>query len=287
MSEERRPVGTDGTRAPAAFRGYSVLVLAAGVLAAAAVAWWLPMTFHASLLWIAPLLAAGFLLAEHLAVNVDVRGEVSWTISFTEVPMVIGLLVAPFQVVVVAHVVAGVATLMARKVAGRLRYNAGVMLLEASSAFAVAHVVGDLTGRNPTWFGPFVGALAVPLSSTLLALVAVRLLGRRLTLSGACRLAGRVLVVGLLNASLGVTGYEVIAKDPWGWPLVVLASLGVIALYFAYSGLLREQRDLEALADVSLMVARSGQRAARATVGVEPSAAQPPAEEWQVIAERI
>ena len=61
-------------------------------------------------------------------------------------------------------------------------------------------------------------------------------------------------------ASLGVTGYEVIVHSPWGWPLVVLVCLGVLALYFAYSGLLREQRDLEALSDVSLTVSRSGQR---------------------------
>jgi diguanylate cyclase (GGDEF)-like protein len=100
-------------------------------------------------------------------------------------------------------------------------------------------------------------------------------------------LVGRILVVGLLNASLGVTGYEIILHSPWGWGLVVLVSLGVLALYFAYSGLLREQRDLEALADVSLMVVRSGQHIARPAIDADPSVALPPTEDWQVIAERI
>ena len=156
-----------------------------------------------------------------------------------------------------------------------------------TSAFALAHLVNRVVGQNPMWMGAFAGAMAVPLSSTLLAVIAVRLLGRRMRLSGAGRLVGRVLVVGLLNASLGVTAYEVVMHSPWGWPLVVLVCLGVLALYFAYSGLLREQRDLEALADVSLMVARSGQHAARPAIGVDPSASLPPSKDWQVIAERI
>jgi diguanylate cyclase (GGDEF)-like protein len=278
---------TDPTRGTTAFRVYSFCVLVVGAAAAGVVSWWLPISFGPELFWIAPLLAVGFLLAERLAVNVDVRGEVSWTISFTEIPMVIGLLTAPFQVVLVAHVIAGVGTLLARRVVDRALYNAGVMMIEATSAFALARLVNRLIGGYPAWLGAFAGAMAVPLSSTLLAVLAVRLLGRRMRLTSAGRLVGRVLVVGLLNASLAVTGYEVIAHSPWGWPLVVLVCLGVLALYFAYSGLLREQRDLEALADVSLMVARSGQQVARPSVGADPSAALPHSEDWQVIAERI
>jgi diguanylate cyclase (GGDEF)-like protein len=277
----------ESPRGTTAFHVYSYVVLGLGVLAAGAVSWWLPVTFRPGLLWIAPLLAVGFLLSERLALNVDVRGEVSWTISFTEIPMVIGLLTAPFQVVLVAHVVAGVGTLLARRVADRAIYNAGVMMLEATSAFALAHLVHRVVGENPAWMGAFAGAMAVPLSSTLLAVIAVRLLGRRMRWTSAGRLVGRVLVVGLLNASLGVAGYEVVTHSPWGWPLVLLVCLGVLALYFAYSGLLREQRDLEALADVSLMVARSGHQAARPALAADPVATLPPSGEWQVIAERI
>ncbi|HEY3753173.1 MAG TPA: EAL domain-containing protein [Pseudonocardiaceae bacterium] len=279
--------GETTNRVTTAFRVYSIIILAMGAAAAGVVWWWLPLTFRPELLWAAPLLAVGFVLAERLAVNVDVRGGVSWTISFTEIPMVIGLLTMPFQVVVVAHVVAGVGTMLARRVGDRVLYNGGVFLIEASGAFAIAHIINGMFGTNPMWIGAFVGAMFGPLASTLLAVVAVRALGRRMRLTSAVRLTGRVLVVGLLNASLGVTGYEVIVHSPWGWPLVVLVCLGVLALYFAYSGLLREQRDLEALSDVSLTVARSGQQVARPAVGFDPSASLPPSEEWQVIAERI
>ncbi|HEX3650335.1 MAG TPA: EAL domain-containing protein, partial [Pseudonocardiaceae bacterium] len=295
MSDDRQQVGVDVGRPdrPAdppsrtAFRVYSIIVVVVGAIAAGLASWWLPLTLSPRLLWAAPLLALGFLAAEQFAVNVDVRGEVSWSVSFTEIPMVIGLLTVPFQVVLIVHVVAGVTRLLVRSVNDRVFYNAGVFMLEATSAFVVAHLITGLVHGDPAWLGAFAGAMAVPLFSTLLAALAVPMLGRRMPLSGAARLVGRVLVVGLLNTSVGVTGYEVVLHSPWGWSLVVLVCLCVLAIYFAYSGLLREQRDLEALSDVSLMVARSGQQVARPAIGTDPTASLPPGDEWQVIAERI
>src|SRR5690349_21038167 len=82
--------------------------------------------------------AVGLLLAEQLAINVDVRSGVAWTISFTEIPLVLGLLVAPFEVVLAAHVVAGVGTLLGRRILDRAVYNAGLMFMEISVAFAAA-----------------------------------------------------------------------------------------------------------------------------------------------------
>src|SRR5438874_13825675 len=128
------------------FRAYTLTVLTGGLLAAGAVSWWLP--FHGSirLCWIGPVLALSFLLAEQLGINVDVRSGISWTISFTEIPLVIGFFVAPFEVVLAAHLVAGIGTLLARKVAGRVLYNAGAFLLEITGAFAVAGLVSHAVG---------------------------------------------------------------------------------------------------------------------------------------------
>jgi hypothetical protein len=155
------------------FAVFSWVVLISGLVAAGLVAWWQPMAPSADWLWIGALLAVGFLLAEQLAVNIDVRGGVSWTISFTEIPLVIGLFVAPFQVVLAAHLIAGVGTFLARRVQDRIVYNSGVFVIEIASAFAVATLINTtLGGIGPGWLGVLAGALAAPLSSTLLALVA-------------------------------------------------------------------------------------------------------------------
>ncbi|CAM3645944.1 bifunctional diguanylate cyclase/phosphodiesterase [Kibdelosporangium persicum] len=272
------------------FRFYSVSVVIIGVLAALLVSWWLPPTdYNSGHIWTGLLLIVGFLVAEQLAVNVDVRSGVSWSISFTEIPLAIGLFVAPFELVLLAHVIAGVSTLLIRGVHDRVLYNAGVLVIEISTAFAVlnAFQVG-LDGAGPSWAGAFVGAFAAPVSSTLLGLVTVHVLGRRMRLSAGVLLVGRTLVLGMVNSAVGVVGYVVAVQEEGGWPLILLALSGFGALYVAYSGLLRDQRDLEALSQVSLIVARSGQQAAaKPATGLDDISANVADDEWHAIAERI
>jgi diguanylate cyclase (GGDEF)-like protein len=285
----RRPAGqadADERR----FRIYTLTVLASGVAAAALVSGlWLRFHGSAELWWLGPLLALAFLLAEQLGINVDVRSGISWTISFTEIPLVIGFFVAPFEVVLAAHLVAGIGTLVVRRVSGRVLYNAGAFLLEITSAFAVAGLVQHIMGSTEmTWPAALAGTLTAPLASTLLALIAVRVLRRRMRIGTALRLMGRILVVGFVNASVGLSGYLVIHATPYAWPLVLAVFLGLSALYWAYSDLLREQRDMEALSDVSLMVARSGQQAAaRPASRIDDLTGGVDVSEWAATAERI
>jgi diguanylate cyclase (GGDEF)-like protein len=271
------------------FAAYSIAVLAFGVLAAGLVSWWQPLHARPQLIWIGLLLTVGFLLAEQLAINVDVRGGVSWTISFTEIPLVIGLFVAPFQVVLAAHLIAGVGTLFARRVQDRIIYNTGVFVMEIATAFSVTALINTtLGGLGSKWVGVLAGALAAPMSSTLFALGAVYFLGRRMRVGAAVRLVCRTLVLGMVNASVGVVGYEVATHIEAGWPLVLVSFGGLTALYLAYSGLVREQRDLESLSEVSLIVARSGHMAAaRPATGLDDKVEQVDSGEWEGIAHRI
>ncbi|HEX2134020.1 MAG TPA: sensor domain-containing phosphodiesterase [Actinophytocola sp.] len=267
---------------------FSVFVLAVSVVAALLVSWWLPLTPSTDLIATGLLLVLAFLVVEQVSVNIDVRGGVSWTISFTEIPLAIGLFVAPFQVVLAAHLVAGVGTLLARRVQDRVLYNTGAEILEITTAFSVFTVVGAvLQGTGPQWLAALAGALSAPIASTLLALLAVHILGRRMRFGAATRLVSRTLVLGLVNASVGVVGYEVATHVDYGWPLVLALLAGVWALYFAYSGLLREQRDLEALSEVSLIVARSGRRAAARPATGQDTASAVKTDDWVGVAHRI
>ncbi|RRO13008.1 bifunctional diguanylate cyclase/phosphodiesterase [Saccharopolyspora rhizosphaerae] len=267
------------------FASFSFVVLAAGVLVSLLTAGSLPGRYSPELLFIGPLLAVGFLLAEQLTIDVDVK-RVGWTISFTEIPLLLGLLTAPFEVVLAANLLAGLGAQVGRRAATHVVYNAGVLCLEIAVPFAVASLVNQaLAGVAPDWFGPVVGTLTSPLISCGFALAALTVLGGAMKVAAGARLAGRTLAVGLLNTSVGLIGYEVAIGTPWGWLLVGLVAVAVIGLYRAYSDLLREQRDLEALSDVSLSVARSGQGAPTAPDPVGEQAV--PLGEWEPVAERI
>ncbi|CAM06042.1 diguanylate cyclase/phosphodiesterase [Saccharopolyspora erythraea NRRL 2338] len=268
------------------FTAFSLVVLLTGVAASAATSAWLPFHYSTNLLLIGPLLAMGFLLAEQLTIDVDVK-RVGWTISFTEIPLILGLLTAPFEVVLAANLLAGLGAQVGRRAATHVAYNAGVMCLEIAVPFAVASVVTRTVGTaSPEWFGPVVGTLTSPLISCGFALAALHVLGGAMRVSAGARLAVNTLAVGLLNTSVGLISYEVASTTPWGWLLVGLVAVAVLGLYRAYSGLLREQRDLEALSDVSLSVARSGQATARGPSS-DADLEAPSVTEWEPVAERI
>ncbi|GHH37525.1 putative bifunctional diguanylate cyclase/phosphodiesterase [Lentzea cavernae] len=271
-----------------AFSAFAVTLLVAGVVCAGMVAAWLPERETTSLFWIGPLLVVGFLLAEQLAINVDVRSGVAWTISFTEIPLVLGLLVAPFEIVLAAHVVAGVGTLLGRRILDRAVYNAGLMFMEISVAFAAAEAVNRMIGAGgPFWAGAFVGTITVPMLASVLGLCALRLMGKSMRVGNSLRLVLQTLVVALLNTSIGLVGYQIVATTEWGGVLIILVLAGIVATYLAYSGLLREQRDLEALSEVSLSVARSGQLGTGPRQPDDDLNAGVEEDEWQQIAERI
>ncbi|MBA8827062.1 diguanylate cyclase (GGDEF)-like protein [Saccharopolyspora lacisalsi] len=268
------------------FTGFSLAVLVAGIVVSAATSAWLPSEYRPELLIIGPLLALGFLLAEQLTIDVDVK-RVGWTISFTEIPLILGLLTAPFEVVLAANLLAGLGTQVGRRAATHVAYNAGVLCLEIAVPFAVATVVNRaVVDAAPTWFGAAAGTLTSSLISCGFALAALHVLGGGVRGSAGARLAVRTLAVGLLNTSIGLVGYEVVISTLWGWVLVGLVAAGVVVLYRAYSGLMREQRDLETLSDVSLSVARSGQ-ACPGPSGAEVAPADSSSEEWTPVAERI
>ncbi|GAA4620818.1 putative bifunctional diguanylate cyclase/phosphodiesterase [Saccharopolyspora hordei] len=265
------------------FAGFSFAVLLAGVLASALTSAWLPFHYRSDLLFLGPLLAMGFLLAEQLTIDVDVK-RVGWTISFTEIPLILALLTVPFEVALAANLLAGLGAQVGRRAATHVAYNAGVMCLEIAVPFAVAHAVNQaLVTVAPVWFGPVVGTLTSSLISCGFALAALHVLGGAMRVSAGARLAVRTLAVGLLNTSVGLVSYEVALTTPWGWLLVALVAAAVIGLYRAYSDLMREQRDLETLSDVSLSVARYGQRSPRQG----PGEAVPEVGEWEPVAERI
>ncbi|MFC7341664.1 putative bifunctional diguanylate cyclase/phosphodiesterase [Saccharopolyspora griseoalba] len=297
MIERHRSLGPDAdlepTRPPVRmevepprrrlFTCFSLATLIAGVVISIVASNALPFRYDSDLLFIGPLLAIGFLLAEQLTIDVDVK-RVGWTISFTEIPLLLGLLTAPFEVVLAANLIAGLGAQIGRRAATHVVYNAGVLCLEIAVPFAVAGAVKQAFQQTaPDWFGPVLGTLTSPLISCGFALAALTVLGGAMKVAAGARLAGRTLAVGLLNTSVGLIGYEVAIGTPWGWLLVGLVAVAVIGLYRAYSDLLREQRDLEALSDVSLSVARSGQGTPD-PVGPDQAISLA---EWEPVAERI
>ncbi|MBO0839526.1 MAG: EAL domain-containing protein [Sciscionella sp.] len=270
------------------YRLLSVTVLAVGVLGSAALAVALPPNVDGHLWLSGPLLAIGFLLAEQLTIDLNVR-RIDWTISFTEIPLVLGLLFAPFWIVLAAHLLAGLAIQWRRKATAHMIYNAGVMCLEVAAPFAVFALLCGRFAGAPRWLPAVPATLSSPLVSTALGLFALSTIGSGLSASATLRLSGRTLVLGLLNTSVGLVCYEVAVSAPGGVALVCMFAVALVPLYLAYSSMLREQRDLEALAEFSLSVTQQSPSTQSGPPGLDDVAAVVAGQVaiWQSIAERI
>ena len=264
---------------------YTVLVAGAALTALLALA--NPVRIDAGTLALGLLLALGFLLAERLSIDFDVR-QVTWNISFVEIPLVLGVVTLPFQVIITAAVAAAITIQVARHKLSRFSYNVGVVCLEVVISYSGFKFLSNQFGSEmPQWPAALLAVLGSALVSTILGLILLHILGVQSRLASGVLFSLRTLVVALLNTSAGLVAFELIKTVPWGWALALLIAAAMIALYRAYSGLLREQRDLETLSDISLTVARLGQGNVDLSTALTASGAKEDFVDWEVIAERI
>ena len=239
--------------APGAF--VAALVLAAGVAGTAVVGTSVVLIDRDTLLG-GLVLAAGFGVARSLAIEVDLRRD-SARLTLTEIPLVVGLLLLPGPIVLAAYVsVVIIARLYHRDSWSKLLFNASYATLTVALTDLLARLVFTWPGV-PQWSTVLAGFVIAHTVTSCLTWAFVVLLARRRP-GESLRPVVHVYLTGLLNAGLGLVA-ALVLKVPWGPLLVGLLAVTVAAVYRAYYGLLRDQRDLGVLNDLSLRVAVAGQ----------------------------
>ncbi|MQA13966.1 MAG: EAL domain-containing protein [Pseudonocardiaceae bacterium] len=242
-----------GWRAGLGFAVFAALALLASAAAfALASTNWSPQSRD---LIAGAVLAVAFVVARKIAIEVDVR-ESSWRITLTEIPVVVGLFLVPAPVVALAFAsVTLVARLLRRDAPAKLIFNVACStMVVAATAITAEFVVRPLAVTAPDWAVILVSFLVGHALTSVLGLVGIRLAG-----AGGFRTATRLMlhtyVTGVLAAVAGLVAVEVVLGSRWGWVLVVLLATCLAAIYRTYYGLLRDQRDLGVLNQVSLRVA--------------------------------
>ena len=203
--------------------------------------------------WIGlPALAAAFGLAEVAALQVEVRrGTVS--IPLNELPLGGALLLLPLSVALAASVL----VLVGRAVWKRQHpviaaFNLAATSIEIATAYLV---VGALVGRAlPELFAVLVGLVLSNVVASVNGLGLSLAMGsdRRAGVLGT--LSGTLTTMTIVTPLLLVLGAQLVRSGPYGWLSVAGVLLAFAVLYRAYSGLLRERRDVGLVQDVSLVV---------------------------------
>ncbi len=246
-----RPGGCSG--GGAAFAGFATLTLLAAAAAFALTALrWSP---GAGNLLAGAALVVAFSAARKIAIEVDVRDS-SWRITLTEIPVVVGLLLVPAPVVALAFAsVTLLARLYRRDHPAKLVFNVACSaMVVAATAITAEFVVRPLAPLAPTWAVILVSFLVGHALTSALGMLGIRLVGAG-SFHTATRLMLHTYVTGVLAAVAGLVAVELVLGARWGWVLVTLLAVCLAAIYRTYYGLLRDQRDLGVLNEVSLRVA--------------------------------
>ncbi len=218
------------------------------------------------------LLAAAFAVSRKVAIEVDVR-ESSWRITLTEIPVVVGLLLVPGPIVALATAsVTLIARLYRRDIPSKLIFNVACSALVVITTDLMAEqVLRPILADTPGWVVLFGAFLVGHGLTSVFGLLAIRLLGAR-DLHTAAQLVLHTYVTGVLAAVAGIVGVQLVLGVRWGWVLVVLLGAVLAGIYWTYYGLLRDQRDLALLNQVSLEVAGAGRSADGTTLTADAPA---------------
>ena len=205
-------------------------------------------------------LALAFAVTELFVVHAHVRGS-AHSLSMSELPLILGLLLATPQDLVIAHVVGPAVVLLLTRGHSpmKLVFNLAQFALTACLAVITLHALAALPGTlGPRmWFATFAAVGASALTGATLVFAAIALSegvipSRRLAL-----LMSADLLVALTNTSVGLAGATLVAQDQRaGWLLLAPACVLLLA-YRAYLSERTKHESLEFLYGVARSLSRA------------------------------
>jgi diguanylate cyclase (GGDEF)-like protein len=196
------------------------------------------------------LLAAAFYLVEVMPLHLEWNGQ-AYSLSLSEVPLVVALLCRPSLLLVAARVIGGVAALAVhrRQPLQKLGYNASVQFLESSLALAIYVYLPHHLGGAPIRNAPAV--LPATFASTGSAVVAVWLAIRR-TVGHLDRVIVRSFtrsaVAGMVvNPSVAIVVVAAGRDSAYDAVPLLVCLIGAAGVYRAYIALRQRHSSLETL----------------------------------------
>lgn len=194
-------------------------------------------------------LLPAFTAAELVVVHVQVRRE-SLTVSFAELPLVLGLaFAAPLDLVVASVLGSAIGLLHRRQTGLKLAFNLALFAFEAALALTLYHLA--LGAADPASARGLVAALATVVVTDLVSAAAVtavvRLKVGEWDGGVVAEAVSTGLVAALTNTSVGLLVVVLLASRPLALPLLAVVLGTLVVAYRGYSSLIRGHARLESL----------------------------------------
>jgi diguanylate cyclase (GGDEF)-like protein len=239
------------------------LYLLAAILAVLAALEHVMLPAHASppagrLVGPAALLFVFFLAAESSQIHVELRRQ-THSLSFSELPLVLGLfLLPPLWLVAVRLSAAGIVFLLRRAPAPKALFNLGLFAAEVETGAIVFRSVRNGEGLGPPdWTAAYAAMLVVSLLGATAVTAGITVLQGAPTLRELLRTLGLLSVTAVFNTTLGLVAVLCLTYEG-AWVLLVLLLVLAVVVYRVYDRLLREHAHLGQLFTFTQSLARGG-----------------------------
>ena len=207
-------------------------------------------------------LAAGFAFTELFVIHAHVRGS-AHSLSLSELPLVLGLLLADPSDLVIAMVVGPAVVLICTRGQGpvRLFFNLAQFALTATLATITLHAIApppEAIGPL-VWGAVFVAVFAASLTGAVLVFCAIGLSEGSIPSKRLAGMLGADLLVALTNTSVALSGATIVAHDlRASWLLIPPAAILLLA-YRAWVSERTKHQSLEFLYGVTRTLSRGGE----------------------------
>ncbi|TYP86749.1 putative bifunctional diguanylate cyclase/phosphodiesterase [Blastococcus xanthinilyticus] len=204
-------------------------------------------------------MALGFAATEAFVLHIQTRREAQ-TISFSEVPLVLGLFFAAPLAVVVGRLVAGTVAMVGyrRTPPLKIAFNIALLVGETSLAIAVFRALAPAPDSSSpgTWLAAYAAALAADVLAAAAISGVIAAYDGGVDLRALLSDAGS-LVVPLIGTTLGLLAVLALTASPTaGWLLAICGVLSLLA-FRSYAALAQRHLNLERLYRFSESVSRT------------------------------
>ncbi len=206
------------------------------------------------------LFAALFFLASAAHLKIDIRRQ-HYTLSFSEMPLVLALFYAePLSLLIARTVAAGLFYTQQRYPAQKAAFNTATAATAATIALMIANTLGLGAPTSPgSWAISYAAVVPAVANSALLVLIVITLVQGPPTQAEAVRTTFSTMVAAVLNTTLGILVALVFEVSSWTILLLIPVVIAVVLVYRGYTKFVRQQSRLAELYELTRAVAGSRQ----------------------------
>jgi len=212
------------------------------------VARWVPLSHATSLPWWS--LALLFAVTEMTVIHLQIQRD-SHSLSLTEIPMVIGLILAtPANLIVGRLVGSAIALVFGRRQPPiKLAFNLGLFYLETTTALIVFRaVLGSGSPLDPRgWIATLAAILEMVVLGLVLVVTAISIHDRSKRSGALLKVMPVSAMVSIVAAFIGLLATFALARSPWTAAILVPAGALLVTILRSYGVLIKRHEELQAV----------------------------------------